>query len=233
MERNTGTFFGVGVGPGDPELLTLKAVKVLQRCPVIAAPQTRSGEMLALDIARQAVDLSDKAIVPLFFPMTRDEEQLRSAHEAAANAVEAHLRAGADVAMLNLGDVSIYATYAYLMEILQSRGYATRMIPGVPSFCAVAARLGESLTTIDAPLHILPASADLDAELALSGTKVIMKSGRQIPRVAQALREKGLAGSAAMVRNCGLPGEAVCRDLDALPDSAGYFATIVVKPPRS
>lgn len=154
-----GVFYGVGVGPGDPELMTLKAVRVLRDCPVIAAPRTRDGAMLALDIAAQAVDLKEKMILPLFFPMERDAQRLETAHRAAAEAVESCLEQGKDVAMLNLGDVSIYATYSYLMELLSEKGYETRMIPGVPSFCAVAARLGVSLTSMNAPCISCPRAA--------------------------------------------------------------------------
>lgn len=227
--EHLGTFYGVGVGPGDPELITRKAVRVLNSCPVIAAPRTKNGEMLALNIAKQAVDMTNKTILPLFFTMERDQSRQNAAHRTAADTIENYLKAGQDVAMLNLGDVSIYATYNYLMEILKDRGYLCEMIPGVPSFCAVAARLGESLTTINAPLHILPAAADLDAALALPGTKVIMKSGKQLPLVTEALRRNGSLKHAAMVQNCGLPGEKVITDLTAVPSPAGYFATIVVK----
>ena len=91
-----GVFYGVGVGPGDPELMTLKAVRVLRDCPVIAAPRTRDGAMLALDIAAQAVDLKEKMILPLFFPMERDAQRLETAHRAAAEAVESCLEQGKD-----------------------------------------------------------------------------------------------------------------------------------------
>lgn len=155
-ELKKGVFYGVGIGPGDPELLTLKAVRLLERCPVIAAPRTKSGEMLALNIASGAVDLSGKTVVPLYFAMERDTEKLRASHLAAADAVEPYLAEGKDVAMLNLGDVSIYASYSYLMELLRERGYETAMIPGVPSFCAVAARLNVSLTEMGTALHIAP-----------------------------------------------------------------------------
>ena len=141
-----GRFYGVSVGPGDPELLTLKAVRCLERCPVLAAPQTASGRMLALDIAKGAVDVSGKIILPLHFAMSRDSEVLKASHAAAADAVRAHLDAGRDVALLNLGDVSIYATYGYLEEILTAQGYAAVRIAGVPSFCAAAARLNQPLT---------------------------------------------------------------------------------------
>ena len=116
-----GRFYGVSVGPGDPELLTLKAVRCLERCPVLAAPQTASGRMLALDIARGAADLRGKTILPLHFVMSREEEALRASHQEAAEKVRACLDAGQDVAMLNLGDVSVYATYGYLEEILKEQ----------------------------------------------------------------------------------------------------------------
>ena len=139
-QRMTGTFYGVSVGPGDPELLTLQAVRLLRQCPVLAAPQTASGQMLALDIARRALgsELDGKTILPLQFAMSRDAAVLRASHETAASAVRPFLDAGQDVAMLNLGDVSIYATFGYLQEILQAQGYATAMAAGVPSFCAAA-----------------------------------------------------------------------------------------------
>ena len=160
-QRMTGTFYGVSVGPGDPELLTLQAVRLLRQCPVLAAPQTASGQMLALDIARRALgsELDGKTILPLQFAMSRDAAVLRASHETAASAVRPFLDAGQDVAMLNLGDVSIYATFGYLQEILQAQGYATAMAAGVPSFCAAAARLNQPLTGgMDAPLTIAPGS---------------------------------------------------------------------------
>lgn len=230
MDVMQGVFYGVGIGPGDPELLTLKAVRTLERCEVVAAPRMKSGEMLALDIARQAVPLENKTVLPLDFTMSRDPHVLRTSHLRAAEVLEAHLKAGRSVAMLNLGDVSIYASYGYLMDILAARGYQTAMIPGVPSFCAVAARLGTSLTTVSAPLHILPGGGEaLEEQLRLPGTKVLMKSGSQLPRVADVLQRQGLLEKASMVRDCGLPTEAVCRDLRQFPADAGYFATIVVK----
>lgn len=229
MELKKGVFYGVGVGPGDPELMTLKAVRILTECPVIAVPQTKSGETMALDIVRQVVPLEGKTILPLFFAMERGEAQ-KAAHREAAKAIAACLDEGKDVAMPNIGDVSVYSTYCYLMELLKEQGYETAMSAGVPSFCAVAARLGISLTTMNAPLHIIPAGGgNLEEALELPGTKVLMKSGRTLPKVAEALQEKGLLDKAAMVQDCGLPTEAVCADLSNLPEKTGYFATIIVK----
>ena len=226
-----GTFYGVSVGPGDPELMTLKAVRCIEQCPVLAAPQTAAGRMLALDIAEGAVDVSNKTILPLHFAMSRDPAVLQASHQAAVQEVKRYLDAGQDVAMLNLGDVSIYATYGYLETILTAEGYTAVRIAGVPSFCAAAARLGQSLTGgMEQPLTIAP-GRQAEEMLAAPGTKVLMKTGRQLPKTLEALRAQGLLEKSAMVCNCGLPEEAVyptLTDYDPAQD-AGYFATILVK----
>ena len=230
------SIYGVSVGPGDPELLTLQAVRLLRQCPVLAAPQTASGQMLALDIARRALgsELDGKIILPLQFAMSRDAAVLRASHETAASAVRPFLDAGQDVAMLNLGDVSIYATFGYLQEILQAQGYATAMAAGVPSFCAAAARLNQPLTGgMDAPLTIAPGSRS-DEVLDAPGTKVLMKTGRQLPALLDTLDAHGALSRSALVCSCGLPDETIFPDLStARPpqdgSKAGYFATVLVK----
>ena len=105
MDNTFGTFYAVGVGPGDASLLTLQAVKILEQCPVLAAPQTASGQMLALDIARGAVDLSKKEILPLRFTMSRDLAVREESYRAICAQLEGFLSRGQDVAMVNLGDV--------------------------------------------------------------------------------------------------------------------------------
>lgn len=225
-----GVFYAVSVGPGDPELLTVKAVRVLKTCAVIAAPKTRSGETLALDIVRQAVPLEGKTVLPLFFPMGRDKMEWYEAHARAAEEIRKYLDAGSDVAMPNLGDVSIYSTCSYLMEPLRQAGYEAVMIPGVPSFCAAAARVGSALVSGDAPLHVIPAGAEpLEALLETPGAKVLMKAGRSFSQVVGTLRTAGLLERAALVENCGLSEERVCTDFSQVPERVGYFTTILVR----
>ena len=226
MEKQ-GVFYAVSVGPGDPELLTRQACRVLEACDVIAAPRVKSGRMLALDIAGGAVDMRGKTILPLNFTMAHDAAVREESYRTAAGAIKAELTAGRDVAMVNLGDVSVYATAYYILERIRADGFETVMCPGVTSFCAVAARLGRSLTRMEEPLHILPGSADLDSALALPGTKVLMKSGRAIRETAAALERCGTAANAGMVADCGLETEQVYTDLRQLPEEISYFATIV------
>ena len=229
VKQTPGTFYGVGVGPGDPELLTRKAVGVLERCPVLATPRTRTGSSVALEIVRGAVELGGKTLLPLDFPMSREEGELRAAHRAAAETVRPHLEAGRDVAMAVLGDVSLYSTFYYVMEILRGEGFPCAMVPGVPSFCAAAALLGRSLTRPDAPLHILPGGWEgAEGALDLPGTKVLMKSGRQYPRLLEELDRRGMLEGAAMVENCGLPGQRAFPTLGDRPESTGYFTTILL-----
>ena len=195
---------------------------------MIGAAQTARGEQLALSIARRAVDLTGKEILSLPFSMARDLSVRQAAWRRAAAMVRQVLDRGQDVAMVVLGDVSIYSTYCYLMELLREEGYETEMIPGVASFSAVAARLGVSLTTMEEPLHILPASQQAQWEgLPLPGTKVLMKTGKQMKTVKEQIKASG--SEAMMIQNCGMPDEQIYRTVDEIPEDAGYYSLIIVK----
>ena len=158
--------------------------------------------------------------------MSHDAAVRAESYRAAASAVEAELRQGRDVAMVNLGDVALFATAYYIFAEIERDGFPARMLPGVTSVAAVAA---QSLTEMEQPLHILPASCDLDAALALPGTKVLMKSGSAIHEIVAALGRAGLLKRASMVADCGLPSERVFRDLREIPENVSYFATILVR----
>ncbi len=223
-----GILYGVGVGPGDPELLTIKAVKIIEKCNVIVTPQTSEEKTFALDIVEGVCDLSDKTIIKTEFLMTRDSELLKKRHSDIANQIASHLDMGRDVAMLNLGDISVYSTFSYIMEILQTNGYECEMIPGITSFCAVASTLKTSLTTMHQPLHIFPAG-NLEDIISEKGTKVIMKSGKQMPKVKEILKEKANGQFVQAVTNCGLSNQIIAKTLEEIPDDASYFTTIIVK----
>ncbi|MCD8212237.1 MAG: precorrin-2 C(20)-methyltransferase [Oscillospiraceae bacterium] len=228
-EIKKSVFYCVGVGPGDPELLTRKACRVLESCPVVAAVQTPAGRNLALDIAGRAVDLKNKEILLLPFSMERAADVRKARHDQAAGLILNRLEQGTDVAMAVLGDVSLYASCSYLTETIQQAGYECVMIPGVTSFCAAAARLGRSLTSMDEPLTIVPAGAvDMEEVLDLPGTKVLMKPAGGLRDIGEALKQRNLQEQTGIVIDCGLPGERVMDSWpeEELPES--YFTTILI-----
>lgn len=223
--------YGVGVGPGDPKLITLAAVDAIRACPVIALPKSGEGEAVALQIARGAVpELDEKELLELPMPMTRDKALLEQSHDDAARVVAAYLRQGKSVAFLTLGDPSVYSTYCYVHKRVLAMGLDARMIPGVPSFCAAAARLGQPLVEGAQALHVLPASyAGASDGLSLSGTKVLMKTGRCMAQVKHALAEHGLLDTAQMVQKCGMQGETLYTDMREADAGASYFSIIIAK----
>ena len=235
MEKDNkcGTFYGVGIGPGDPELATVKAVRILEVCPVIAAPRTGGEAMVALDIAGKVVDLEGKTILPMDFTMDRDVIKRRDSYRTNADAAAAFLDRGLDVAMVNLGDVSIYSTYGYIADELRERGYETAMIPGITSFSAAAAALNINLTVMNEPLHIIPAvGTDPGEYLHLPGTGVVMKAGRHLPELIDAIREQGLLENTSLAVNCGMEGEILVENLGdcaELPGKPGYFTTVIIR----
>ena len=223
----TGTLFGVGVGPGDPSLLTVKAIETIQKTAVIAAPDT-GGEKTALNVAAKYIVGKEILLCPM--PMTRDKDRLTQCHRENADRICERLEAGHNVAFVTLGDPSVYSTYMYLHRLVLERGYDAEMIPGVPSFCAAAAALGTSLCEGGEALHIFPASYEgLEKGIRLKGSKVLMKSGRRMAEVRQTLAEAGLAGQARMVECCGMENEKIYRHLDDAGDNASYFSIILIK----
>lgn len=223
-----GTLTGVGVGPGDPELMTIKAVKRLEECQVLAVPDADKGESTAYKIAVQACPaIAQKSTLTVRMPMTHDLAVLKASHRAAADRIEAELDQGRNVAFLTLGDPTVYATYIYVHQIIAEDGYPTEIVSGVPSFCAAAARLGISLAERSQMLHIVPSSHGVEQALAMPGVKVLMKAGSKMGQVRKALVESGMEVN--MVENCGMPGERVFRCAEDIPEEAGYFSLIIAK----
>ena len=226
-----GTLFGVGVGPGDPELMTLKAARLIRECGVIAVPDSGAEQNAAYQIAASVVpEIEKKRLLKLNLPMTRDPNVLESSQQRAAEEIAAFLRQGENVAFLTLGDPSVFSTYGYLHARVAAMGFKAQMAPGVPSFCAAAALLGKSLTDAGSALHIIPAPYEGVREaLKAKGTKVLMKSGKSFPRVKQMLMEEGYGGKIEVVERCGMEGERVYRSLEETGDELSYFSMLVIK----
>ena len=135
-----GILYGVGVGPGDPGLMTVKAVRTALDCDVIAVPHKEREKCLALKIALGAApELAEKPLLTVDMPMTKDKQRLEAAYIAGIDLLSQTLDTGKNVAFLTLGDPTVYSTYLYLHTRVADRGYETKIIPGVTSFCAAAA----------------------------------------------------------------------------------------------
>lgn len=224
----SGTLYGIGVGPGDPELMTLKAVRKITECRVIAVPGRNPEESTAFQIAvKVCPEIKDKELIGLSMPMTKDEKKLRESHEAGAVILAEHLLKGEDVAFLTLGDPTVYSTYLYLHIIIKKQGFAAKIISGIPSFCAAAARMETGLAEKDQAIHIIPAAYEVEKWLKLSGTKVFMKAGKQLSQVKEKLSGQNLSGK--MVENCGMKDEKLYESIEEIPQEAGYYSLIIVK----
>lgn len=226
-----GKLYGVGVGPGDPELLTLKALRLIRENPVIAVPGEDIRASVAYQIVKGAYEaLDEKTLLSVAMPMTKDPAVLEANHEKAAGDVEAYLGQGKNVVFLTLGDPTVYSTYLYVHKRILARGYEAEIVSGITSFCAVAARLNMGLVERDEPLHVIPATyqADgMDQVLKLPGTKVLMKTGRKMAQVRESIQKSGQ--QAVMIENCGMPGERIFEGAENIPEKSGYYSLIIVK----
>ncbi len=242
-----GTLYGIGVGPGDPELLTLKAIRTVDRCNVIAIPVSDRSFQTPVFVEDEKEDMQlylekcvayqimhselsdvesmDKLFLPM--PMIKDREVLKIAHERAADALEEQLKKGKNVAFLTLGDPTIYSTYLYMHKRIKERGYQTKIIPGIPSFCAAAARMNVGLVENREELHVIPASYEIEEGLTLQGTKVLMKAGTKMPYVKENVQKRAL--KFWMVENCGMSSEQIYTKVEDVPMDASYYSLMIIK----
>ena len=226
-----GKLYGIGVGPGDSELITLKALRIIKETDIIAVPGENPREAAAYKIAEGAwKEIDNKNVIAINMPMTKDAVILKQNHQKGADRIEQYLKQGKSVAFLTLGDPTIYSTYMYLHKIIAEKGYETEIISGITSFCATAARLNMDLSEMSEAIHIIPATynADkMDEVMAFDGTKVLMKTGKKMNKIKDGIIKSG--NKAVMVENCGMPNEKVYRSVEEIPDNAGYYSLIIVK----
>ncbi len=222
-----GKFYSVGIGLGGG-YITLAAKRALENADVIAVP-AKSGKSTALSLIQDNVDISDKHIITLGFPMSRNTETREKARNSAVDTVAALLDTGKNTAMITLGDAAVYSTCSYVAKELAKRGYETETVSGVPSFCAAAARAGVSLCEGNETLAVVPA-VNLDERfeeiLDTFDNIVVMKAGKNLDKIYDMLEKRGLLGKAAAASNIGMNGEFVGK----IPrGELGYFTTIIIK----
>ena len=225
----SGTVYGIGVGPGDPELMTLKGARLLSACPVIAYPAPETGESLARRIAAPHMpDIATEIIIRM--PMSADRFPAAEVYDRAAENIGEHLAAGRDVAVLCEGDPFFYGSFMYLFARLAEQ-WPVEVVPGVSSLMACAATLGAPLAARNDVLTVLPAPLDdtiLSDRLATCDAAAIIKVGRHFDRVRTLLNKLGLAEGARYIERATMSEQRVVALDQVDSDSAPYFSMILV-----
>lgn len=231
-----GKIYGIGVGPGDPELLTLRAARLVKETPVICAPRASvNSESFALGIVKGLVDETRQKVISAHFPMSMDKSVLERAWSDAAESIAAELSSGRDVAFLTLGDPSLYSTYAYILAKVKERipDIVSETVPGVSSISLAAARAGVDLGLGGERLAVMPMGKDMEPvrrALAEFDTVVLMKVNRAFPKLVALLEETGYLDGSVYVSRCGTEEERIIRDLKSITDNElDYLSLVIVK----
>ena len=224
----TGRLWGIGVGPGDPELLTLKAHRLIGAAPVVAYPAPDTGDSLARAIAAEAIQPGTIEI-PMIVPMRVERFPAQEVYAEAATEIATHLDAGRDVAVLCEGDPFFFGSFMYLFARLAGR-FPVEIVPGVSSLGATAAALGRPLVARNDVLTVLPGTlpdTELMPRIQAADAVAIMKVGRHLPRLRALIAQMDLTGSAGYVERATMAAQHVAPLAEA-PASAPYFSMILI-----
>lgn len=226
----TGMLYGLGVGPGDPELVTLKALRILRALPVVAYPAPPEGASFARSVVASLLSPAQTEIT-IRVPMTQSAAPAQAVYDRAAIEIGRHLEAGRDVGVLCQGDPFFYGSFIQLFDRLAFK-FPTKVVPGVSSLTACAAAAGSPLVTRDEILTVLPATlpeAALEKRLKQAEAAAILKLGRHLPKVRRILRRLALADRATYVEHASLESQKVM-PLEAVdPASAPYFSMVLLR----
>lgn len=235
MAVNSGILYGIGVGPGDPDLLTLKGAALLAHCLRVFVPRGRErAESLALEIATRHLH-PEAVVTELLFPMTTDKAKLAEHWQDAARTVLETLQQGHNAVFLTLGDPMLYSTFIYLARALRTLcpEAPVQTVAGVTAFSAAAAAATSAVGEAKRPVVIVPTADDLTTvrqALEMSANIVLMKISHRLPEIVKLLEEYRALDRAVLVSRVGLSGEQIATDLRALVDQprAGYLSVILV-----
>ena len=228
-----GKLFGIGVGPGDPELLTVKAINAIKQLDVIIAPKTEKKDgSVALNIASQCIK-PETEIVYQVFPMTVGFAEDDTAWQSNKQEILELLQAGKNVGFLTLGDPMFYSTYIYVFRLLQHEAVEIETIPGIPAFCAIGSATNTPIVEGDSILSIIPANMPEDrvrSALKTCDNAVLMKVYKNSDAVIDMLAEEGLAKQAVLASRCGLDDEVIIRDISGEKGrKLNYLSTILTR----
>lgn len=224
----TGKLYGVGLGPGDPELLTLKAHRLISSASVVAFPALEGGQSFARSIAAGAIAPGTREI-PIEIPMTTERAPAQAAYDRAAESIATALQSGQDVVTLCEGDPFFYGSFMYLFARLSAR-FEVEVVPGVTSLTACAARAAMPLAARNERVTILPGplpEEELKSRIEGAESVAIMKVGRHLPKIRGVIETLGLADQAVYVERATLPQERVLPLAEA-PVEAPYFSMVLL-----
>jgi precorrin-2/cobalt-factor-2 C20-methyltransferase len=225
-----GKLIGLGVGPGDSELLTVKGIKTLKSVPVICAPKSSKDKpSLALSIVQNILNerKDDYVLIEPLFPMIEDKKALENYWKGAAQLVMDELEEGKDVSFITLGDPSIYSTFSYIAQIIRDEGYDVEMIPGITSFTSCAASAGITLSEKDEIVIIVPkVDQRLEEILEHADTAVIMKTSRHSEMLEEIINKDSRVKKIISVQNCGMDDEKI---FNGFAKKGKYLSTTIVK----
>lgn len=233
MNEKTGIFYGIGVGPGDPDLITLKAVKILSRVDIVyAAASTKNNHSLAVNIAEQHIP-EHTAVRLLRFPMTRDKNETRNAWRSHARTILEDIQAGKNVAFLTLGDSMTYSTFGYLMKQVQKIAPEVEIqtVPGIASYQAAAARLNTPLVEGEESLMVVSGAKGGNRLRELAGKPenvVFMKAYRNVGDIKDAIDEVGTYPISVGIKSCSHPDEEIIPDIDELRERLPDYWTLII-----
>lgn len=215
------TLYGIGVGPGDSELLTVKAVKTIGKCQVVVAPcAVEGGESIALETAKEYVKPGTEVIIK-HFPMGKKDRVIKALQ--AYEFIEARLKEGKDVAFLTIGDPYVYSTYSHMLKHVRDCGFEVQTIPGITSFCAAASLVNKTLVVGNENLVVMPASKV--KEITDEKFVVIMKVYKHEEEVLDVLEEKGF--DYVYASRVGREGETVLTDRKEILKLRDYMSLII------
>lgn len=237
--NQTGTFYGIGVGPGEKGLLPILAWERLQRCGVIFVPKATSQDASTAKHCLPPNSIPDSCFIEVEFDMSRDHDALQARYTAMAATITAHLKSGADVAYLTLGDTMTYSTFNYTLNAVRNvfPEVLWHVFPGISSYAALAAATGFSLGEGKERIQILPCPEDsttLKQTIGRNDIVVLMKVGKRLPMVLSVIQEMNLIEHSAFGSRIGMPDGFCLRDLSPLlvDPPSGYLSTMLVRNPH-
>ncbi|MCV2401328.1 precorrin-2 C(20)-methyltransferase [Marinomonas sp. C2222] len=236
-QQKIGSFIGVGVGPGDPELITLKALRLIQNAVVVSYLTNDNGSSQAKEIAREAFSnvVESQIEIPIVMPMSTDRRLANTAYDAGSRAIENQLLEGNDVVFLCEGDPLFFGSFAYLLERLKGR-FSCQVVPGISSVHAASSALIHPLTVLKESFAVVSGrhtDEQLDMALDNHDSVVIMKAGQARPRILSALKKAGRMQDAKYLEYIGRDNEKLVEDVSTLENTKGpYFSLFVVTKQR-